>query len=540
MRFVVSGLSGCIKAIDSRELDASVGADSVNQRPRDGELSPWRDPSTVATVPTGRKTIYRMGRDLVSDSVYWLSWTTVVHAIRGFLANDPQERTYFTGSGTPKVTDNIMGLASSPYPTTARELGVPAPSGTSTITETVAGTGTDRLTFYADTFITDQGEESLPRVIGSITTKPGATISLASLPPAPAGNYGITTRRIYRSEAGTSGQGEFFFLLDTAATNVSASDAGLTVGAKVMNTTGWEMPPSDLKCLTALWSGMLAGITGRSVRYSEPYKPYAWPIAYETLTPDVTPVALAVWSKNLLVLTTGRPFLVNGSTPLSMGDEPVEFEKGCVSVQSVANVEHGVVWASSDGLAYYGNLGPRLLTAGILTRDQWLALNPDTMVGVLYEGLYLGSYEVSIGVRKGFAIDIREPRGIYFMDQGFQAAFLDKLRDAVYILDGGNIKKWDVGGSFLTAKFTSKIFRAPRRIVISAVEVIARTWPVTVKIYGDGTLRDTRSIPDTKPVTMKGGSPALEWSFELQTAGAAIGMAAAPTLAELRPGDGSA
>jgi hypothetical protein len=283
---------------------------------------------------------------------------------------------------------------------------------------------------------------------------------------------------------------------------------------------------------------MLAGISGRAVRYCEPFKPYAWPVAYETLPADVTPVALAVWSKNLLLLTTGRPYLVTGSTPGSMGDEPVEFEKGCVSVQSVTNAEHGVVWASADGLAYYGNLGARLLTDGILTREQWLALNPDTLVGVLYEGLYLGSYDVS-GVRKGFAIDIRDPKGIYFMDQGFQAAYLDKLRDAVYILDGTDVKKWDVGTSFMTAKFVSKTFRAPRPVAISAVEVIARTWPVTVKTYGDGTLRDTRVVTGPRPVTMKSGTPATEWVFELQSAGAVIGMAAAPTLTELRT-DGAA
>lgn len=540
MRFLLAGFAGAIKATDSRLLDTAVGADSVNQRPIGGELSPWRQPATVASVPGGRKTIYRMGRELVSDSSYWLSWTTIVHAVRGFLATDPTERTYFTGSGTPKVTDNIIGLAAAPYPNAARELGVPAPDGASTVTQTTAGTGTDRLTTYADTFLTDKGEESKPRILGSITCKPGAVITLGSLPPVPAGNYGVTTRRFYRMEVGTSGEGEFFFLMDVPATNVSAVDNGLSVGARVMPTTGWEMPPTDLKCLTGLWGGMLAGISGRSVRYCEPYKPYAWPLAYETLPPDVTPVALAVWSKNLLVLTTGRPYIVNGSSPGSMGDEPVEFEKSCVSVQSVVNAEHGVAWGSADGLAYYGNLGARLLTEGFLTREQWLSLNPDTLVGVLYEGQYLGSYEVSVGVRKGFAIDIRAPKGIYFFDQGFTAAYLDKLTDAVYILDGGSIKKWDVDAEFMTAKFVSKTFSAPRAVAISVVEVVARTWPVTVKIYGDGTLRDTRVVTSRKPVTMKAGRPATEWVFELQSAGAVIGMAAAPTLTELKGDDGAA
>lgn len=534
MKFVVTGMAGAVKALDAHLLDASIGSNSVNQRPRAGELSPWRQPLTVASVPTGRKTIYRFGRDVDNDAAYWFSWTTIVHAVRGFLASDSTERTYITGDGPPKVTDNVIGLAGAPYPTASRDLGVPAPSGSSSVTQTTAGTGDDRLVFYADTFITDKGEESKPRLFGSITCKPGAVISFGSLPGVPAGNYGITTRRFYRGESTAAGVGEFFFLLDQDSTLTTGSDDGRALGAGVMATTGWEMPPSDLKSLTGLWGGMMAGISGRSVRYCVPYKPYAWPVDYVTEPADVTPIALAVWSKNLLVLTNGRPYLVNGSTPDGMGDEPIEFGKGCLSVKSVCDVEHGVVWSSGDGLAYFGANGPVLLTLGILTREQWQAMAPDTLVGVLYEGTYLGFYKIG-SEWFGFAIDVVEPRGIYFLDKGYPAAYLDKLRDSVFVLDGANVKKWDADASFMTAKFVSKTFRAERDVNLTALEVVARSWPVTVKIYGDGTLRDTRTITSAKPVTMKpGGNPAREFYFEISTAGAFIGLSAAPTMRELR------
>lgn len=536
MRFIVSGMGGAIKARDEHLIPDTAAAHTVNQRPIEGELTPWRQPVGVANVPAGRKTIYRMGRDVASDTAYWLSWTTLVHVARGFLANDTTERTYFTGAGTPKVTDNVIGLAGEPYPTSARELGVPAPDGMSTITQTAAGAGDDRLVFYADTFITDKGEESKPRIIGSITAKPGATISITGLPAVPAGNYGVTTRRIYRSEVGTSGQGEFFFLKDQLSTDVSAIDAGLTVGAGVMATTGWEMPPADLRCLTSLWGGMMAAISGRSVRYCESYKPYAWPIAYETLPPDVTPVALAVWSSNLLILSNGRPYIVNGATPNAMGDQAVEFEKGCVSVQSVFNVEHGVVWASGDGLAYFGNLGAFLLTENLLTRTQWQALNPETIVGALFEGVYIGSYEtVPGGARKSFAIDVRKRDAIYFIDQGFTAAFLDKVRDTLFILDGTAIKKWDAG-ALMTATYRSKRFRSARRLSVTACRVIARDYPATVRSYGDGQLRATRVITNDSPVTLRGGAPAEEWQFEIEAAGTVLGASFAPSIADLREG----
>ena len=117
------------RAIDPLLLADGLGVYSRNQKPGRGNLLPWKQPTTVATVPAGRKTIYRMGRDVASDANYWLSWTTVVHAIRGFDAGDTTERTFYTGDGAPKVTDNTVALASAPYPTASRPMGLPAHIG---------------------------------------------------------------------------------------------------------------------------------------------------------------------------------------------------------------------------------------------------------------------------------------------------------------------------------------------------------------------------------------------------------------------------
>ena len=125
----VAGFLGANQALQPMLLPETVGVSSLNQKPGRGDLRPWKAPSNVATVPSGRNTIHRMGRDVVSDANYWFSWSTVVHAIRGFDGADTTERTYFTGSGTPKWTDNTIGLAGgAPYPQGLRELAVPAPT----------------------------------------------------------------------------------------------------------------------------------------------------------------------------------------------------------------------------------------------------------------------------------------------------------------------------------------------------------------------------------------------------------------------------
>jgi hypothetical protein len=541
MKFLVTGFLGAIRQRQGKLIPDTVGVDSRNQNPVRGDLRAWRQPLTVASVPAGRKTIYRMGRDVVSDALYWLSWTTVVHAVRGFIANDTSERTYFTGSGTPKVTDNTIGLASSPYPSAARELGVPKPTTPMTLTQTAAGTGDDELRFYTQTFLTDRGEESAPGPVASITVKPGALIDLTALEAAPTGNFGITLRRIYRTQATTSGSAEYFFLREIAVSLTSSEDDARELNlAAVLVTNGpvgavgrdWLPPPADLKHLTAMHNGMLAGISGRSVRYCEPFKPYAWPPAYETLPPDVTPVALAAFASSLLVLTTGRPYLVTGGVPESLGDEPVqEMEQACISETSVVPIAGGAVWAAPDGLAYFGSNGKKLLTSGILAREDWLAMNPSTIVACQYEGAYMGFYDSGGGVIKGFLIDPTNPTGLYYLSAGYAAAFFDRLRDALYVLEAdGTIKKWDAGTAFMTATFVSKVFRSERPFNPAVLRVIADVYPVTVKLTSDQVhrvtgattmvLRETRTVANANPVTLKGGYLSSEFQVEVSVTGA--------------------
>jgi hypothetical protein len=125
MKVTVSGFSGAVNAPHPKLLPETVGTVSWNQKPGRGDFRPWRDPLDVATVPAGRKTIYRFGRDVAEDGRYWMSWTGIVHAVRGMVADDTTERTYYTGDGFPKWTDNTIALAGGTYPAAWRKLGVP-------------------------------------------------------------------------------------------------------------------------------------------------------------------------------------------------------------------------------------------------------------------------------------------------------------------------------------------------------------------------------------------------------------------------------
>lgn len=546
MKFAVAGFGGANRALQAKLIPEGIGVESVNQKPGRGDLRAWREPLAVATVPPNQQTIYRMGRDVASDSSYWLSWPSVVHAVRGFSADDTTERTYYTGDGVPKVTDNVMGLAAPPYPTAARTLGVPAPTQQPILTLDTQGTGTAETRFYVYTFVTDRGEESAPSpVSAAFSCLPGAIVDISSLGGPPAGNYGITLQRIYRTQTGSSGATTFFFLREIPIGSTTTEDDARALGEEIATTT-WRTPPADLKGLIGLWNGIMAGISGRSVRYCEPYSPYAWPAAYETLPVDVTPVALASYQQVLVMLTTGRPYLVQGTAPEAMQDQAVELDQACVSERSVQSFGHGVAYASPDGVSYVGTAGPpRVLTAGLLLREDWQALNPSSIVAGQYEGLYKATYNDGSGL-KAFLLDPVNPQGIYFLSKGYSAYYSDRLQDALYVLDSTTIGKWENGAAFMTVRFRSKVHRAPAPINLGWAEVVADAFPVVFRMWRskrntltgniDMVLAKTRTVTSREPFSLPGGYLSDEFQFEIEAAaGVAVqGFAVAETVEELR------
>lgn len=531
----VAGFLGANLQQDPQLLSAEVGVQSLNQRPGNGSMRPWHEPLTViSTSIAGRKTIYRFNADVASDAAYWFEWSTIVHAVRAFIADDTSERTYFTGSGTPKVTNNVIGIAGAPYPTSARELGLPVPLTAPVLTQTAAGTGTDENRYYFYTYLTDFNEESAPSPVSAVAVvKPGASLNVTNIAAPPAGNYGINRIRLYRSVVGTSGSAEFFLISEVAAT-ISTTDNALVASAYANESNGpsgttgrvWTPPPADLSSLIGLWGGMMAGITGMSVRYCEPNKPYAWPAAYETLC-NARPVALGAFEKTLVILTTGAPRLAYGSAPEAMDDTGGGINAACVSVQSVVSFEHGVAWASADGLAYIGTGGPRMLTEGLIEKEQWQALNPDTMIAAEYRGWFMAFYEQA-GAWKGFMLDPASPGGLYFFDTGFSAVYYDKLQKALYGVTGTSIQKWDAGAALMTATFRSKSFRLPLPENPGAAEVVARDYPVTFKLYADGVLKYTRTVTSREPFNLPSGYEPDVIQLEVSTgAGTVTAMAVA-------------
>jgi len=537
------GFSGENRAIHPKGLPDTVGVTSRNQKLGRGDLRPLRAPVSVATIPSGRGTIYRVPG--TTEAAYWLSWTGTVHTVRGYEAgedgNAVPRKLYYTGDGEPKVTD-FYGLTSgADLPVSHRPMGIPAPSLAPTAIASepsVAPASAVNVDYsYVYTQINSWGWESAPSPPSAIVSRDITGATAVSGFTATAG-YNVTAFRVYVTQPGTTSS-DFMFIDEVPTDHLTHSTQTL---AETLPTTTWTPAPGIaigagvatpepvLTNLIGLWNGMMAGISGNSVRFCEPFAPYAWPMAYDVVPPNSKPVALGVFEQTLVVLTDNRPTLVTGSSPEAMDQRQLDLQHACIAPMSVVSMGGGVVWASFDGLMIYGANGPGNLTKDVMTHDDWMALMPETICGSMQEGRYVGSYDDGTG-RKSFMIDPANPTGLYFYDTGYATAHYDPWLERLFVLDGTEVKRYDAGTD-LVAQFKSKVFRQPYPTWFACMEVIADAYPVHVDLYAEGALFYAVDVASREPVRLPPGR-AMDWQVNVVTSYAVQGVLIASSIKEL-------
>ena len=522
-------------AVNPKVLPASVGVNASNMDMSQGDFRGMRGALLVHTL-TGlgsqANAIYRWGRDAASDTQYWLATTADADYARSLLASDSNERTYRTGAGTAPVYMDSTTLGSAPYPTSTVDLGVPAPTTALVPVLGTPGSGTNETRVYLDTFVRANGDESAPNSnTGTLVVAGGSTVTFSGLAAAPAGAHGITLRRIYVTTGG-----EYQRVLEQSSATTTATDSG-TRGA-VLQTGGsatkpsWLVPPTDGAGMIALWNGMHGMHRGKAYRTCVSFNPHAWPIEYERSVPD-TIVGTAAWGENWLLATSGLPRVVNGTSPVGMIAKPiVGFKQACVAKRSVKGVGHGVCWASNDGLAYYGQQGARILTDGILTKAQWRALVPSTIIGASWGRWYIGFY--NDGTQRSFMVDTVQPAGILWSTVAAYGAFEDSVSETLHLLQTGNtISKWDAGTQ-LSGTWKSGVIRTRTAANPGAARVIGTTYPVTFSLWADGVLKvNAQSVTSDAAFRLPSGYVAEEFQVQVVGAGPLEGVFVGTEMADL-------
>lgn len=133
----ITNFFGIAPKISPELLPETAGQIARNTKLYSGDLIPYPQPVVVGN--TGRtgtiKTLYAL-KDLLGQN-QWLSWTTDVDIAIVTSSDISDQRFYYTGDGTPKVSNYSLAFEGiGPYPTNYYELGLPLPTTIPTVVVT--------------------------------------------------------------------------------------------------------------------------------------------------------------------------------------------------------------------------------------------------------------------------------------------------------------------------------------------------------------------------------------------------------------------
>lgn len=358
----------------------------------------------------------------------------------------------------------------------------------------------DYETSYVYTFVSAYGEEGPPSPASTvITTDDNMTVALSALETSTSiSNTNLSKKRIYRSNTGSNST-QFQFVAElvlsaTAYTDVSKNNEL----AEVIPSSTWIAPPDDsalypdgpMKGLLALGNGTFAGFTGNRICFSEAYQPHAWPAAYR-LGIEEKIVGIKATSNGLIVGTESTPYLVTGSDPSAMIAIKIETAEACLSKRSMVDMGETVIYAGPDGLIAVSGAQASNITEGLITPEQWQSnYYPSTITAFYWQGRYVGFYNTGSGFG-GFIFDPRQgTNALVNLDAGalIRGGFTDPDDNELYLIIGNKIKKFQGSSNSLTYNWKSKDFPMARPTSMGFAKVDAEAYPVTLKVYGDGSV----------------------------------------------------
>lgn len=220
------------------------------------------------------------------------------------------------------------------------------------LTATGNGTNTPGMTgvwYYAVTaYDSATGFESAPVFSAKMTATNENTI-LLSIPTWSAGSINPTHLRFYRTTTGGAVYqrlAQVAYGGETTAYNDSTADSGLGVALEL------SRAPALAYEHIAYYKGYYFGSIGRTLYWSEPGNAFWWPVFNSTEVPfegEDSITGLVTFQDTLLIFSARNTVLLAGSGgnwQLARQDVDV----GCLSSESIVELDSGVVFLSSQGL----------------------------------------------------------------------------------------------------------------------------------------------------------------------------------------------
>lgn len=367
---------------------------------------------------------------------------------------------------------------------------------------------------YIFTYVSIFGEEGPPSQPSNIVTTV-AEDGVVSVDIADVGHSvntqggsrdNVSLIRVYRRVGGTQG-GAWLFVGELGYGGAEPSD-GLTwdsapnspdpsngwsatfvdavpsVGlGESLQSERWFPPPNGLEGMRMMPNGFLIGWKGNTLYTSEPNLPHAWnPDNTKVLDDEI--VGAQSYGNTLVVGTYSRPYQVVGADPAALQARKTELDAPLLSPRNIIDAGTGVLFPTSDGLAWVGRSGARMLTDERYDRQTWLQAIAPRRQGVFHD-------ERAIFFSPGVApllVDLNggRPEFSYLPDADYGAAVSTDDELVVVVKNDATDRYGDYHtfntGAALTTTWRSGLFAMTKPVNLAIGQVFADGYPVTVKV----------------------------------------------------------
>jgi hypothetical protein len=470
---------GLIPRQSARLLPVTAATVARNVKLLSGEARGFRVPRLLqdfSMLPYEAKRTYRWEYvDVYGDTQeFWQTFADpTVDVIRSVLLNDSYDRYYWCGATVaPTYNTRDRIIAGDP----AYILGVPRPTTAPTATiATPSGAGLPEVRAYVYTFVSEFGEEGQPSDPVLITCDAADTVMLSGLEITvpDSASRSITGRKFYRTVVGNASTSYYYIgeIADMSTTTFldDVADDVLVLN-NILESVYWAEPPTDLEGWVLMPNGYMVGWKGKTICFSDPYRPHAWPVEYQIST-EFEVVGMSVWGTALVVGTKSQPYLGQGVTPQSFTMQKMDAVEPCLSRRGMVSTVAGAYYPSLNGLVMVNAGGINVITTDILTKEEWEDYTPRNIFAAALGLQYIAFNSDNFG----FVFNPTEPKTklveLDFFDQ-VTAVHTDKYTGSVYITRSGRVFEWDPNSEErLFWRWKSKEYHLPKPINFGAVKI---------------------------------------------------------------------
>lgn len=441
MKLTFQQFSGIAPRIAPRLLPATLAQEALDVKLWSGELRPHYADEILQYIPSNIQSIYRY--KWKNKTYNWLMWPYETRVAKGPVYDDENNRIYFMNQGGFFVTDSSL-LLDQDYNTTftpgesCYHVAIPQPGQSDIWVSGGTGSGDVESRSYVYCYVRqwpdgtiDVGKSSGPlknlndRSRYTVDVRPGQTVAMSMEDPLLTHHNGavrgINKIYIYRSEVTSAGQAVYSYVdqfdvnTERVTNNPNAvwktnyyeytdSKPNTSLG-EACPSLYWDAPVDGLKGLVSLQNGLFAAYKDSTVYVSGWNAPHAWPYEH-TVTIDYPIVGLGSFGNTIVVCTEAAPVLIVVQDPTNPTTKAIQENCPCVSADSIVNTRNGVIFASQNGLVLINSTSPTFITEKLLTQDEWLPLQPESLKGAFLNNTYYGFFTNPTDTAAGFIFDL--------------------------------------------------------------------------------------------------------------------------------------